>query len=57
MRVFFRMADDEFHDAVEGDDFDFEPTLERFYDFYRTINFIKLFIKILGENFILFIKT
>ena len=51
------MADDEFHDAVEGDDFDFEPTLERFYNFYRTINFIKLFIKILGENFILFIKT
>ena len=29
--LFFRMADDEFHDAVEGDEFDFEPSLERFH--------------------------
>ena len=26
------MADDEFHDAVEGDEFDFEPSLGRFHD-------------------------
>ena len=32
------MADDEFHDAVEGDDFDFEPNLESFY-FYCIAHF------------------
>ena len=43
------MADDEFHDAVEGDEFDFEPSLERFYDFYD--KFHKTFHKDFCQKF------